>query len=388
MLVRAQELAAEMVANRRYLHANPELSLDLPKTTAFVMEKLTEMGLKPQEICQSAVVATIGQGGKTILIRADMDALPVRENGDLPFKSTNNNGHLCGHDLHTAGLLGVAKLLKEREAELTGTVKLMFQPGEETGCGAKAMIAAGLMENPQVDAAIALHVAPDKEVGQIGLKKGIFSASLDTFMVEVQGKGGHSSTPHLAIDPLMIVNTIYMMLNTLVGREVNPFATAVLTIGKCGGGTVYNVIPDTAVIEGTLRCFDKDVRAQTIKRVYEIMEDVTKTLRGSCTVQKIFTDSVMNDEALCHALQPYITEIVGSDNLIILENPMTGTEDFSYVSDRVPAMMLWLGAGGKDNYSLHNPNVVFDEKALPVGAAVLANCALNWLKDNKDISPT
>ena len=382
MLTRAQELAGEMVAHRRYLHANPELGLDLPKTTAYVMEKLTAMGLKPQEICQSSVVATIGQGGKTILVRGDMDALPVKENGDLPFKSTNNNGHLCGHDLHTAGLLGVAKLLKEREAELEGTVKLMFQPGEETGSGAKAMIAAGLLENPQVDAAIALHVTPDMDPGKIGLKKGIFSASLDTFMVEVQGKGGHSSTPHLAVDPLMIVNTMYMMLNTLVGREVNPFDTVVLTIGKCGGGTVSNVIPDTAVLEGTLRCFDKDVRAQTVKRVYEIIEDVSKTLRGSYTVKKIFTDSVVNDDALCSAMQPYITDVVGTDNLIMLEKPMTGTEDFSYVSDRVPALMLWLGAGGKDNYSLHNPNVVFDESALPVGAAVLANCAFHWLKDN------
>lgn len=382
MLSQAQELAGEMVANRRYLHANPELGMDLPKTTAYVVEKLTEMGLMPQEICQSGVVATIGQGGKTILIRGDMDALPTKENGDLPFKSTNDNGHLCGHDMHTAGLLGVAKLLKEREAELKGTVKLMFQPAEEIGIGAKTMIAAGLLENPQVDAAIALHVAPDMEPGKIGLKRGIASASLDGFMVEVQGKGGHSSAPHLAIDPLMIVNTMYMMLNTLVGREVNPFDTAVLTIGKCGGGTVANVIPDTAVLEGTLRCFDKDVRAQTVKRVHEIIDNATATLRGTYTMKTIFTSSVFNDNDLCNALQPYIADIVGADNVIALEKPMTGTEDFSYVSDKVPTMFFWLGAGSKDNYPMHNPNVVFDESALPVGAAVLAHCAMNWLKDN------
>lgn len=378
----AKNLENEMIANRRHLHANPEFGLDLPITTAYVMEKLREMGLEPKEISKSAVTVTIGKGGKTILLRGDMDALPIIETNDLPFKSTNEYGHLCGHDIHTATLLGVAKILKEKESELKGTVKLMFQPGEEIGAGAKAMIEAGLLENPKVDAAMALHVSAELEPGKVEFKSGIASASMDAFLVEVQGKGGHSSTPHLAIDPLMIVNTIYTMLNSLVGKEINPFETAVLTIGKMGGGTAANIIPDKAVLEGGVRCFNKDVREHVVKRIYEIIDEVTKTMRGIYTVTKISTPSIYNDPDLCNTLMPYIEEIVGKDNLSLAEKPLSGTEDFSYISEKVPTMFIWAGAGNKDNYPLHNPNVIFDEKVMPVGAAVLANCAINWLKNN------
>ena len=256
----AKKIEGELIANRRHIHINPEVGLELPKTTAFVMEKLKEMGLEPKEISKSGVVATIGNGGKTILLRGDMDALPSKETTNLPFKSCNDYGHLCGHDMHTAILLGVAKILKEKESELRGTVKLMFQPGEETGAGAKAMVEAGVLENPRVDVAMGLHVSADLEPGKFEFTNKIASASMDTWLLEVQGRGGHSSTPHLAIDPLMIVNTLYTMLNSLVGKEVDPFETAILTVGKMGGGTVANVIPDTAVLEGAFRCFDKKIR--------------------------------------------------------------------------------------------------------------------------------
>lgn len=379
----AQRIYDEMVSNRRYLHANPEIGSNLPQTTAFVMQKLTELGLAPKEIVQSGVVATVGTGGKTILIRADMDALPMKENTQLPFKSTNEYGHLCGHDMHTAILLGVAKLLKERESELQGTVKLMFQPAEEIAQGAKAMVEAGVLENPKVDAAIALHVWTDLLPGQIGFKKGVASSALYGFMAEIQGKGGHGSTPHLAIDPLPIVNTIAMMLNQLVGKETDPFETTVLTIGKCGGGNVANVIPDTAVIEGTVRCFNEEIRTHLSARIPEIINDITTLMRGTCTIKEGVNYSVINDEGLCDALIPYIEEIIGKDNLGIFNIPLSGSEDFSFLSRHVPTMLMFAGAGHKGNqYFLHNPNMVLDESAMLYGAAVLANCAINWLKSN------
>lgn len=382
ILEKAKELEDELVENRRHIHTNPEIGLELEKTTEYVVNKLKEMGIEPEYITNSGVIAKLGKGGKTILLRADMDALPMDENADLSFKSCNHNAHLCGHDIHTANLLGAAKILKEKESELKGTVILMFQPGEEVGQGAKSMIDAGLFKKNKVDAALALHVNPEIEPGKLEYKKGVASASMDAFLVKVQGRGAHSSTPHLGIDPLMIVNTIYTMLNSLVGKEADPFQTAVLTIGKMGGGTAANIIPDTAVLEGGLRCFDKETRNHLSERVYEIIDEVTKTMRGSYTVQKFYTPSVINDAKLCDALHPYIEEVVGEGNVALSEKPLSGTEDFSYVSEEVPSMYLWLGAGKKDNYPLHNPNVIFDEKALPIGAAVLANCAIRWLEDN------
>lgn len=378
----AKAMEDELIRNRRHIHSNPEIGLELEKTTAYVIQKLKEMGIEPKLIGKSAITAKIGKGEKTILLRADMDALPMEEHTALDFKSCNQYAHLCGHDIHTATLLGVAKVLKENEAALQGTVLLMFQPGEEIGQGARSMLEAGLLRDNKVDAAMALHVSAEIEPGKMEYKQGIGSASMDSFLVEIQGKGAHSSTPHLGIDPLMIANTLYTMLNSLVGREADPFQTAVLTIGKMGGGTAPNIIPDTAVLEGGLRCFDKATRDHLSKRMYEIIDEVTKTMRGTYTIQKFYTPSIYNDPTLCNAMTPYIEEIIGKDNLTLSDKPLSGTEDFSYISEKVPSMYLWLGAGHKENYPLHNPNVVFDEKALPIGVAVLANCAMNWLKDH------
>lgn len=372
----------EMIENRRYLHKNPELGFELHLTTKFVMEKLKDMGLDPKKIGKAGITATIGTGGKTILLRGDMDALPTKENTNLEYKSCNEYAHLCGHDMHTTILLGTAKILKENEDKLRGTVKLMFQPAEEIGQGAKDMIEAGILENPHVDAAMALHMNASEKPGKIEYKEEIASASMDSWLMEVQGKGGHSSTPHLAVDPLMIVNTIYTSLNSLVGKEVDPFETAVLTIGKMGGGTAANIIPDTAVLEGGVRCFNRDVQAHVVKRVDEIIDTTVKMMRGTYNVQKISTPSMYNNPELCSTMKPFIEEIIGVENLNISEKPLSGTEDFSYITEKVPSMYIWLGGGVEDNAPLHNPNVIFDEEAIPIGASVLANCAIKWLEKN------
>ena len=374
----ANSIKDVLINDRRTIHQCPEIGIDLPKTTSYVMKRLKEMGYEPEEITQSGVVATIGQGDKTILLRADMDALPANENTDLPFKSTNDNAHLCGHDMHTAMLLGVAKILKEFESELKGRVKLMFQPGEEYALGAKAMVEAGVLDG--VDVAMAIHVQADVQPGKISYTKGVCTASMSGFDVEIQGKGAHSSTPHLGVDPLMIVNSIYTTLNSLVAKEVDPSETAVLVIGKMGGGTAMNIIPDTASITGGLRCYNPEIDKYLFNRIFEIIDQTTKMLRGTYTVKlKGTTPSVINDISLCDDMHPFMEEIFGSENVNILEKPFTGTEDMSFISEKVPTILAWLGAGSVDNYPLHNPNVVFDEDALPLGSAVLANCAMKWL---------
>lgn len=381
ILENVQGLKESLTKDRRIIHQNPEIGFELPKTTAYVMERLKELGYEPKEISKSAVVATVGTGFKTILLRCDMDALPVKEVAEVPYKSCNDNSHVCGHDMHTAMMLGAAEVLKNHEADLKGTVKLMFQPAEEFGLGAKAMIEAGVLNG--VDAAMALHVKPDLEPGKVLYTKGTCTAAMDSFIIEVQGKGAHSSTPHLGVDPLIIVNTIYTLLNTLIGREVDPFETATLTVGKMGGGTMSNIIPETATLEGSLRCFNPEVRDYVVKRMYEIIDTITKLMRGSYSIKsQIATPATQNDTALCEELHKYIGQVIGEENVIIQSKPFTGTEDMAYISEKVPTMLAWLGAGHEGNYALHNPNIFLDENAMPYGVAVLVNSAISWLQNN------
>lgn len=383
-LLKANDIKDELVEYRRHLHQNPEIGFDLPNTVAYVERILKNMGLEPKKVGKAGLVVTLGNGkGKTLLLRGDMDALPMEENTDLPFKSTNGYAHTCGHDIHTTFMLGAAKLLKENESEINGTVKIMFQPAEEIGAGAKDMVAHGLLENPKVDAALALHVSPDLEVGKFGYKPGIAASSLDGFFLEVQGKGGHSSEPHKAIDPLMIVNAVYNQMNTLVGKEINPGERAVLVIGRMGGGTVANIIPDTAHLDATLRTFSPEVRDHLFNRVQEIIDSTVKMMRGTYKLQTISTPSLYNHEDLCEQMALYVKEIIGEKNLQLDKEPLFGTEDFSYISQRVPTMFMFAGANGlgDNNYPLHNPNIVLDEGVIPLGVAVVVHSAICWLNE-------
>lgn len=273
----AKAIQDQIVADRRYLHQIPEVGMDLPESAAYIEKRLSEMGIPshrcgvmPDEIrkkyvamgfpdmaASTGVVATIGSGSPCILLRADFDALPMEEINDLPFCSKRKASHMCGHDTHAAMLLGAAKLLKDHESELKGTVKLMFQPGEEMGYGSKTMIDDGLLENPKVDAAFALHIFSTTPVGEVTYCTGVTSSSLDSFIVNIQGKGGHSSTPQLSIDPLMIANQIYTAANMLMTREVDPKATATLSAGVLRSGTAVNILPDTATLQMGMRTYDK-----------------------------------------------------------------------------------------------------------------------------------
>lgn len=395
----AKALQEQIVADRRYLHQIPEVGMNLPESAAYIEKRLSEMGIASQRCgvvhddirkkyadlgfpgieASTGVTAVIGSGSPCIMLRADFDALPMEEINDLPFKSSRKASHMCGHDTHAAMLLGAAKLLKSHESELKGTVKLMFQPGEEMGYGSKTMIDDGLLENPKVDAAFALHIFSTTESGKVTYSTGVTSASLDSFSLTIQGKGGHTSTPHLSIDPLMIANQIYTAANLLMTREVDPKATATLSAGVMKSGTAVNVIPDTALLQMGIRTYDKDARAHLLERIPQIIDCYAKAWRGEYDLVTFNCPCTYTDDTVSNELLPAIAELVGEEN-IQKAGPMAGTEDFSYVAEEVPSMFVCLGAGGPEQYPHHNPRMVLNESVLFQGAAIYANCAIEWLE--------
>jgi hippurate hydrolase len=393
----AKNFNAELISWRRYLHKNAEVGMNLPVTTAFVMKKLKEMGYEPKEICQSGVLATAGgrKPGKTFLIRGDMDALPMAEETELPYGSKTGNMHACGHDLHTSMMLGAAKLLKMHEDEIEGTVKLMFQPAEENLQGAKAMIEAGILENPKVDAAMMIHVFADIpfKVGTVLFPgSGPIGTTSDWFHIKIKGKGGHGSTPHLTIDPLNAAAHTYTALAEINSREVDPVKMAVVTVGEMHGGSTGNIIPDTAFLQGTIRTFDDELREFIKKRVAEIAEGTANAFRCKAEV-RLFNSCPMvnNDKFLSESLVKYNMEMLGPEIVLDYEtenneaHKMNGSEDFAYIGEKVPAVMVKLIAQGNEggtNFPHHHPKVMFDEEVLSTGAAVYANSAIEWLKNH------
>lgn len=400
---RAYELKDRIIEDRRYLHRIPEIGTDLPETSAYVKQRLDEMGI-PWKDCggplpdkmtedfveagfprmekETGVTAVIGHGSPCILLRADMDALPVREENELAYRACGSAGHMCGHDGHAAMLLGAAQILKENEAELNGSVKLMFQPGEETGAGARIMTENGALEEPKVDAAFGLHVQPTETTGNVGYAVGVNSASLDTFILKIRGRGGHSSQPQLCTDPLMIMNQVYQALNLLVTREADPAAMVTLTCGVAKGGTAVNIIPDSAELHIGMRTLDVQAAEYLRQRIPEVIDHYVRAWNAEYELTVFHTPCTFSDSELCRSAVPHIGEIVGDENVHQIP-PMTGTEDFGYVTKEVPGMFAFIGAGQPGNAPLHSPNMVLDEEVLPLGAAIHANVAVTWLEEHR-----
>lgn len=397
ILEEAKALQGVIVKDRRYLHQNAELGMDLPKTTAYVLERLKEMGYDPKLITDSAIVALAGgkKPGKTFLIRADMDALPIAEENDLEYKSKTKNMHACGHDAHTAMLLGAAQLLKNHEDEIGGTVKLMFQPGEEQLAGAKAMIKAGVLENPKVDAAAMIHIFSGMPVPSGTLivpEGGYITSSGDAFHIDIKGKGGHGSMPNKSVDPLNIASHIYIDLQDIIAREMAPDSTAVITVGQMHGGNAANIIPDTAFMEGSIRAFDSTEREFMKNRVVEIANSVASTFGATVNVEYTMEcPSVYNNPGLYDQIVKINRELLGKDNIkgfdaVYPGGKMTGSEDFGYMSEKVPSIMMVLGGGSPEEgypYPQHHPKINFNEDVFYLGSAVYANTAIEWLKINK-----
>lgn len=388
-MIKERTLQGELVAIRRHLHQNPEVGMELPATKKFVWDKLVEYGYEPQACGSMGITCTVGQGEKVFLLRGDMDALPLVEDTDLPFRSENGAMHACGHDMHTTMLLGAAKLLKAQEADLTGVVKLLFQPGEEILQGAKDCLADGLLENPKVDAGAMMHVFPFKgqPVNKIfTAPAGTFMASADWYEIKVEGVGSHGSMPEYSIDPINVATKIYDALQTLSAREISSAERFVLTIGEFVGGTPgsSNVIPNSAYMKGTLRTLKEDVRQQIKKRMVEISEAIGQAFGAKVSVD--FTNGCCSNE-----IDPTVTEIV-KERLAqvfpedqapetIVAPPLMGSEDFGEISHQIPTTTLLITAADTE-LMLHNPKIVLDENILELGAKVYVEAALAYLERN------
>lgn len=384
-LEQAKKLERFMVESRRYLHQHAELGCELFETAAFVKTKLREMGLSPREICPSGIMAEIKgeRPGKTILLRADMDALPMGEESGLPFHTQTNAAHTCGHDLHTAMLLGAAKILLENRDTLCGTVKLMFQPGEEIGVGARRMIEAGILEHPNVDAAFGMHVMFGWKAPAFAYGKGFTTSFLDEFEIRIRGVGCHGAMPHLGVDPINVGFHIYTAYQALVAREVPPTETASLTVGRFTSGTRSNVMPEEAVMEGTMRTYDRALRERMLTRLEEVagqcgeMFHADVEFRWLSNIPAVYSDPEISKD-LADCIREYVGDVIKSE-----ECTMTFSEDFGFVAERVPSAFFMVGCkvdGCEAQH--HNPKVLFDESVLAYGAAAYAGCAYGWLKKN------
>ncbi|OOB75189.1 peptidase M20 [Clostridium haemolyticum] len=388
----AKLIKDDLINYRRTIHSNPEVGPNLPKTKAYVMNKLKEFGYNPKEICESGIVATIegNKTGKTFLLRADMDGLPMVEATECDFKSTNGCMHSCGHDMHTAMLLGAARLLKENQDKIEGTIKLVFQPDEEGFTGAKKMLEADVLENPKVDAAMAMHVHSGTPSNTVLCGLGTTIAGCIRFRIVVKGTGCHGAMPELGVDPINIASHIYISLQEIISREISALQSAVVTIGKFVAGETGNIIPGEVIMEGTIRSLNKEVGEFIFNRMNDIVVSTAKMFRGEAQLIKLpSVPPLVNDINLSKEATSYVKDLLGEKSVILFEKAGMGSEDFAFYSEKIPSVYFMLGAGTKQENSLygepmHNEKVVFNEEILVTGAAMHAYCAISWLKNNND----
>lgn len=386
LLNAAQKIAPEVVADRRLIHQFPELMYEVHKTAGMVEQRLRELGLEVRtKVGRTGVVGVLrgGRPGMTVLLRADMDALPIVEDNEHGFCSQNRGiMHACGHDAHTAILLGTAKVLSGQREQIQGNVVFMFQPAEEGGAGALRMIEDGLMDNPKVDGAFALHVDANNYVGKVSMRVGPQSAAADEFSVTVRGRGGHASRPQAAVDPVVIGAHIVTALQTLVSREVSPMEPAVVTVGRLVGGSAFNVIPATAIIEGTVRTYNEGVQAHIERRLPVMVKGIAEAMRATAEVEyRRLYPLLVNHATGVEVAWSVVTELLGPKAALEGEAIM-GSEDFSFVLQKAPGAMVRLGVRNKDWKQIrptHSPEFDMDETALPLGVAVMAGMAVKFL---------
>ncbi len=387
MLKKAKNIHSKMIAWRNDFHMHPELGFQEKRTAAKVAETLESIGCNVKTgVGKTGVVGELGQGKPIIGIRADMDALPIQEANDVPYKSTIDGVmHACGHDSHVAILLGVAELLSKEEFK--GTVRFLFQPSEESEdeegiSGAPRMVEDGAMDD--VDAVIALHVGSDVETGDIELAEGDVAAGVDTIYSSILGQGGHGSTPHKVIDPIFISGYVILALNSIVSRRLHPYDPAVISLGSIKGGTVDNVIPEKVEITGTIRFMDKKVQKklhEEIRRAFEI----AKTMGGDFELKIAEGFPPMRNEgSIVKLLDEVAEDIIGRDHIKFPE-PSMGSEDFGYFMEKAPGAMLTLGCKMDDfERRHHDPKFDVNENSFPIGAAILAEAAIRLLKQKAD----
>ncbi|HKG57156.1 MAG TPA: M20 family metallopeptidase [Candidatus Limnocylindrales bacterium] len=389
LLEDARDVLPEIVDIRRRLHAEPELGLQLPKTQAVVAADLESLGIEGHRGRSTTSVTAFIDGarpGPTILVRADMDALPLTEETGLDFASTvEGRMHACGHDTHVAMLLGAARLLIDRRRDFAGRVLLMFQPGEEGFHGARYMLDEGLLDEQGVTGAFALHVTTHYASGTVNLKPGPEMAAGDTIRITVRGRGGHASAPHAAADPITVAAEIVLALQVMITRRVDVFDPAVITIANIAAGTTTNIIPETAFIQGTMRTVSEQTRVATREHVRRVAAGIAAAhdVTADVEIEPGYPVTV-NDPAFAEFVEGVAAELVGAEQVARMPAPIMGAEDFSYVLQRVPGAMVFLGARPADLDPAtapqnHSNRVVFDEDAMAVGSALYAAVALRHL---------
>lgn len=373
LLEEAKGLLPELIKHRRYLHENAEGGFDLPLSVAYVKKVLESYGLKPYDPCRGAVAVDIGEGEETFLLRADLDALPVEEKNNLPFKSKTNFSHNCGHDLHTTMLLGAAKLLSKRANELPIKARLVFQPDEEGVRGADELINAGFISS-DIKGALALHVSPVMTSGVLYYKKGPMYASSDVFKIDITGKGGHGAAPHETIDPINIAMQIYHALQALISRECPPREMVALSVCTIEAGKTFNVIPETSTMSGTMRTYNEHLRAIFCERMKQIIPLIGLTWKAKADITYTTSaPSVYCDEKLTEHIVTILKNNLAKEQIAEQAEPFSWSEDFGAFGKLIPISMLTLGTQVSGSLSpIHDPAVLFDENAMPIGALALA----------------
>jgi amidohydrolase len=384
----SKQYAQEVIAFRRHLHANPELSYQEFNTANYITQKLKEFGLHPQKAIANTGVVVLIEGKnpskKIIALRADIDALPITEANEIDYKSKNNGVmHACGHDVHSASLLGTAKILNETKSQWEGTVKLIFQPGEEKNPGgASIMIKEGVLQNPSPTSIIGQHVFPLLPVGKIGFREGKYMASSDEIYLKVIGKGGHGAAPELTIDPVVIASHIIIALQQVISRNASPKQPTVLTFGKITAMGATNIIPNEVNIAGTFRALDEIWRADGLKKIKKMAESIAEGMGGKCEVDIHHGYPCLeNNPELTKAIRAAAVQYVGVENVVDIEQTL-GSEDFAYYSQVIPASFYRLGtrneAKGITSY-VHTPTFNIDEDALKIGPGLMAWMAVQQL---------
>ena len=391
--VEAEALAAQLTAWRRDLHAHPELAFEERRTAGIVAATLGELGCEVRTgVAQTGVIGLLsgGKPGPTVMLRVDMDALPIHEISDAPYVSqVAGVMHACGHDGHVAVGLGAATLLARHAAELPGQVLLLFQPAEEGLGGARAVIAERALENPAPEAAFGLHLWNTLPLGRVVAQAGPLMAAADVLRIVIQGKGGHGALPHEAVDAIAVTGQVLSALQTIVSRNVDPQETAVLTIGTVHGGSKYNVIAETVEMQGTIRTFSATVRETVVTRLKVLLDGVTAGFGARYKLEIMdVTRAAINDGAMAEIARLCANQVVGATN-VVWQPPFMVSEDFSEYAERMPACFMLLGSGNPGiglAEPHHSPRFDFDEDALPLGAALLAAAATRFLHERAEQS--
>ncbi|WP_333638398.1 amidohydrolase [Tissierella praeacuta] len=390
-IIKSAKRVEESIINwRRDLHQIPEIGLNLEQTSQYVIKQLEEMGIEYRKnIGVSGIVGLIkgDKPGRTIALRADMDALPIKEETGLPFASKNGNMHACGHDAHTAILLGAAKVLNENKDKIKGNVKLIFQPAEEGPGGAKPMIEDGALKEPKVDAIMGLHVGnltENSKEGSIMVSYNNMMACLDRFKLKLIGKGCHGAYPETGVDPIAMAGYFISNVQSIISRELSPTDPAVVTIGKVNGGFAYNIIPDSVELEGTVRAVDQKVRENIAKRIEDFAKGISETMRGTYEYEYVFGyPPLVNDKEFTKDFIESAKKIIPEEDIVEMKKPAMGGEDMAYFLNEAPGTFFFMStprAVNGEYYPHHNSKFDINEEILWKGAALLIQGVMDYLE--------